>query len=80
MRIILSNHALLRAGQRGVNMEQITDCIANPDSISDEPENKKCYKKFQGSKKLLLCYTIQSDGAIKIITIILTSQIKKYFP
>jgi hypothetical protein len=78
MRIILSNHAIMRARQREITMEQITDCIQNPDELSDEPEGKKCYKKLQNGSMLLLCYTIQYDDSIKIITLILTSKVKKY--
>lgn len=78
MRIVLSNHALLRARQREVTFEQVVDCIQNPDQISDEPEGKQCYKKLQNGKMLLLCYTVQADQSIKVVTIILTSKIKKY--
>lgn len=78
MRIILSNHALMQAQKRKISIEQITDCILNPDQISDETEGKKCYKKMQDGRYLLLCYTIQPDNTIKVITTILTSQVKKY--
>lgn len=78
MRIVLSNHALLRAQQRGVSFEQIIDCISNPDQVSDEPDGKKCFKKIQLDKMLMLCYTVDEDESIRVITVILTSKIKKY--
>lgn len=69
---------MARASQRGVSFEQITECITNPDQISDEPLGKMCYKKLQNDKQLLLCYTIETDGFIRIITVILTSKVEKY--
>ena len=78
MRIVLSNHAILQAQKRHITIEQITDCILRPDQVSDEPQGKKCYKKLQDGRYLLLCYTVQQDSTIKVITTILTSKISKY--
>lgn len=78
MRILLTNHARLRATQRGVSFEQIVDCILNPDQISIEPDSKVCYKKLS-NMSLLLCYTTDKNGDIVVITVIKTSKISKYF-
>ncbi len=79
MRIVLTNHARLRAAQRGISFEQIVDCITNPDQISEEPDNKYCYKKLLNSASyLLLCYTVNKKGKIVIVTVIKTSRISKY--
>ncbi|MBK9510098.1 MAG: DUF4258 domain-containing protein [Cytophagaceae bacterium] len=80
MRIILSNHAIMRAKQRNISFEQITDCILNPDKVQPEPNGTICYKKLQTNKHLLLTYTTsESSNTVKVVTVILTSQITKYF-
>ena len=38
MRIVLSNHARMRAQMREVSFEEIVECITDPDAISIEPE------------------------------------------
>ncbi len=79
MRIILTNHARLRAAQREVSFEQIVDCITNPDQISEEADDKLRYKKLQYSgTHLLLCYTVNQQGDIVVVTVIKTSKIGKY--
>lgn len=78
MRIVLTNHARLRATQRGISFEEIVDCILNPDKLSTEPDSKVCYKKLLNTS-LLLCYTTDKNGDIVVITVIKTSKISKYF-
>ena len=79
MRIVLSNHARMRAEMRGVSFEQIVDCITNPDQIDNEPDNKICYKRLLNQdKSLLLCYTVDNDGTITVVTVIKSSKISKY--
>ena len=54
MRIVLSNHARMRAQMREVTFEEIVECITNPDATSLEVEGKKCYKKLQNQNQNLL--------------------------
>lgn len=80
MRIVLSNHARMRAEMREITFEQIIDCITNPDKITEEKDNKFCYKKLDNNlKSLLLCYSIDNEGTIVVITVIKTSKVSKYF-
>ena len=80
MRIVLSNHARMRAQMRDITFEEIIDCITNPDQISEEEDQKLCYKKLTNQdRQILLCYTIEDDGSILVITVIKTSKVSKYF-
>ncbi|WP_341226095.1 DUF4258 domain-containing protein [uncultured Arcticibacterium sp.] len=79
MRIILSNHARIRAQMRNISFEEIVECILNPDKITLEEDSKVCYKKLTNeNKKLLITYTSDSEGVIKVITVIKTSKVNKY--
>ena len=79
MRIVLSNHARMRAQMREVTFEEIVECITNPDATSLEAEGKKCYKKLQNqNQNLLLCYTSDQADTITVVTVIKTSKIDKY--
>lgn len=79
MRIVLTNHARLRAAQRGISFEQIVDCILHPDQVSSEPGNKLCFKKLSNTRNsLLLCYTVDQQGKILVITVVKTTKIYKY--
>lgn len=79
MRIVLTNHARLRAAQRGISFEQIVDCILHPDQVSSEPGNKLCFKKLSNTRNsLLLCYTVDQQGKILVITVVKTTKIDKY--
>lgn len=69
----------MRAQMRKVTFEEIVECITNPDAISLETEDKKCYKKLQNQNQyLLLCYTSDQAGTITVVTVIKTSKIDKY--
>ena len=79
MRIVLSNHARMRAETRGVSFQEIVDCITNPDGISQEEDGKICYKKLQDQDNyLLLCYTVDEEDEIWVITVIKTSKVEKH--
>ncbi len=79
MRIILTNHARLRAIQRNISFEEIMDCVLHSDNLVDEGNALVCYKKLW-KQYVLLVYTREDDGNILVITVLKTSQIKKYFP
>ena len=80
MRIELSNHARMRAQQRSVSIEQIIDCINNPNSKTLESNGNYCFKKLQLpiNKYLLLCYVVENTNCLRVVTVILTSQVNKY--
>jgi hypothetical protein len=80
MRIELSNHARMRALQRGVSFEQIIDFLENPNVKTLESNGNYCFKKLQlpSSKYLLLCFEVESEKTLRVVTVILTSQVKKY--
>ena len=51
MRILLSNHAIMRAKQRNITFEEITDCILKPDKLQVQENNTTCYKKLLASEQ-----------------------------
>jgi hypothetical protein len=79
MRIVLTNHARLRAIQRNIWFEEIVDCVMQPDHTHDQWDSLICYKKLW-STYVLLVYTKHQNGNIVVITVLKTSQIKKYYP
>lgn len=77
MSIIFTNHALQRCKERNIKIDEITDCISNPDSISQNLEIT-CYKKLWKNKYILLVYAKDNNENIIIITALKTSRISKY--
>ncbi len=65
--------------QRNISFEEIVDCVLHADHLVDEGNDLVCYKKLW-TEYVLLVYTRQKDGNILVITVLKTSQIKKYFP
>lgn len=66
MRIILTNHARMRAMQRNITFEEIVECIANPDSSTKEKDSIICYKKLW-SNAVLLVYAKDSEGNLVLL-------------
>lgn len=69
----------MRAMQRKITFEEIIECITNPDSSTEKKDSIVCYKKL-GWNSVLLVYTKDEKDNIIVVTVIKTSQIKKYFP
>ena len=79
MCVILTNHARIRATERSISFEEIVDCVLHSDASIDQWNSLFCYKKLW-KKQVLLVYTRHSDWNTIVITVLKTSQIKKYFP
>jgi hypothetical protein len=46
MRIILTNHARIRAIQRNISFEEIMDCVLHSDNFVNDGNDLICYKKL----------------------------------
>ena len=78
MRIILTNHARLRASQRWISFEEIIDTIENPDEIRQQDDEVFCFKKLW-NENILLVYAKDDTWNWVIITVLRTSKVKKYW-
>ncbi len=77
MRIILTNHARMRAQERWITIQEIFSIIESPDIIEEQSENIICFKK-KWNKYLTLVYAKDSEWNWVIITVLKTSKIRKY--
>lgn len=77
MRIILTNHARLRAKERDISFLEIVDAMLNPDVVDEQGNNISCFKKKK-EEKLLLVYTKDEEWNRIVVTVIKTSKIDKY--
>ncbi len=55
MRLILTNHARMRAQERGISFEEILGAIEYPDSVQEQEDQIFCFKKRK-TDLLLLVY------------------------
>lgn len=85
-KVIFSNHALLRMKERFISREMALEAIRNPDKIEKSDQNpsrlliKKIYFNSTLKKDHLLMLVCEAGAEkIKVITIIDTSKISKYF-
>ena len=86
MQIIFSQHALERMRERGISKELVKKAIRLPDKTERSAINpsrfliKKLYfnEKLQKDHLLLIISEIKQD-LIKVVTIVDTSKISKYF-
>jgi len=67
----------MRAAQREIVFEEIIECISSPDKITEDDNNVSCYKKIWW-KNLILVYVKNENDDLIVITVLKTSQIKKY--
>lgn len=76
----LSKHAKERAVERGIRKSDIELVLLKPDKLLYNENNKLLFKKIYGKKKnrLLIIVAERSENKLKIITIIDTTNIKKY--
>ncbi|MDI6883086.1 MAG: DUF4258 domain-containing protein [Patescibacteria group bacterium] len=85
-RITFSLHAQKRVRERGISLEEIENFIKYPDKVERSIKNQKrfLFKKIYFNKKLqkdhlLLIVIEKEDKVLKVITLIDTSKISKYF-
>ena len=77
MRIILTNHARMRAQERWITINEIFSTIESPDKIEEQEENIICFKKFW-NQYLTLVYAKDSEWSWIVITVLKTSKLRKY--
>jgi len=85
-RIIFSSHALERMEERGISQEFVIKAISSPDKIEEDANHssrfliKKLYFNQALAREHLLMIVFEINSSlIKVITIIDTSKISKYF-
>ena len=61
----ITNHALLRMQQRGIEENSVASAIMNPDKISDSFGRRKLVQKAIGDKTLEVVY-IEEDEIVVI--------------
>jgi len=86
MKIIFSLHALRRMEERFISKSLTIIALDGPDVLEQSTEDKKkflakkmYFNKQLRKKHLLMVIYRQAGKTIKIITIIDTSKVKKYF-
>ena len=86
MKIVFTKHSLERAEERAISEKELKYAIHFPDKIDKSSQNNKRFliKKIYYNEKLkaehlLMIICEKEKGIIKIITIIDTSKISKYY-
>ena len=86
MKIVFTKHSLERAKEREISERELKYAILHPDKIDKSSQNNKrgLIKKIYYNKKLeadnlLMIICEKEKRSIKIITIIDTSKISKYY-
>jgi hypothetical protein len=86
LKIVFTNHALKRLKERGISEKEVREFIKNPDKVEHSLKSPKRFliKKVYFNRKLgrdhLLLIILEKENSIlKVITIIDTSKISKYF-
>lgn len=85
MKIKFSSHSLERIKERGISKEIIVDAIGLPDKVEISKISNRflvkkvyCHQKFK-KDHLLMIICEKENNVLKVITIIDTSKISKYF-
>ncbi|PWB50031.1 MAG: hypothetical protein C3F06_13075 [Candidatus Methanoperedenaceae archaeon] len=63
----ITNHALLRMRQRGIDENSVASAISNPDEIIDSFGNRKLARKTIGDKTIEVVFIKEDD--ITVITV-----------
>ena len=86
MKIVFTKHSLERAEERAISKKELTDTIHHPDKIDKSSQDNKRFliKKIYYNEKLkadhlLMIICEKEKGIIKVVTIIDTSKISKYY-
>jgi hypothetical protein len=84
--IEFSSHALLRMEERGISRQFVRQALKRPDKLDvsrRDPSRilvKKLYfNKLLEKEHLLMIIAVKEKGRLRVITIIDTSKISKYF-
>ena len=67
-KLILSNHALKRMFERGINEQEIAQTMENPNYKIRRGDEIEAYKKF-GNETLKVVYA-ETETFIKVITVV----------
>ncbi len=85
-KIIFSSHALLRMEEREIDEDLVIEAIGSPDKIekSESSHSKFLVKKLYFNQQikaehLLMIFIEDNPTFLKVITVIDTSKISKYF-
>ena len=78
MHIVLTNHARIRANERNITFEEISETILHPDKITQQDTEIIVFKKLQ-KQYLYLVYSKDENGDWVVITVFRTSKIEKYW-
>jgi hypothetical protein len=86
IKITFTRHALQRLKERGLSEKEVKKFITNPDKIAPSLKHQKRFliKKIYWNQKLqkdhlLLIIVEKENSVLKVITVIDTSKISKYF-
>jgi hypothetical protein len=64
--------------ERGIKKSEVIMTVVNPDKLSKTHE-KKIAKKIRKNGQLLIVYFVDDSNTAKIITVISTSKLNKYY-
>lgn len=81
MKLIIGVHAQIRMTERNISLKEIKLALKSPTKIEYDENNKLTVKKVtvkNGEIKLLLIVGAIQNNALKLITVIETSKVKKY--
>jgi hypothetical protein len=86
LKIVFTKHALERLKERGVSEKEAKEFIKNPDKVERSQKfpkrlliKKIYFNQKLGKDHLLLIVPEKENSVLKIITVIDTSKISKYF-
>ena len=82
-KIVFSKHARYQMKERNISEDEVIVVIINPDEIISQVQQKfQAVKSIKRNDKEYLIIVIfrQVNSSKKIITVFLTSKIKKYYP
>lgn len=78
MRIVFTNHAILRVRERKISLERIVDCIFTPNKIIEQNEKSIFFKYYSEEKKLLETVCVIENDMCRIITVIITYNLNRF--
>jgi len=78
MKIILTNHAKYRMQERKISKSEVVAAILSPDK-EGKHDGKSVAMKVRNNMHLLIVYYVTDKMLIRVITVITTSKISKYF-
>ena len=81
MEYYFSEHAQQEIKRRYIPLEYVETTLKNPQQITEEREQRQCYQSLITiyDKQFLLRIIVNRDNHKKVITLYLTTKIKKYW-